>query len=127
MLGGQSCSAIVSTKGTHDEGKVGGGENGGRREGGTKSAEDEGGGGVTTVTLHERAACTLLLSFDGTRDVTVRTCQSGAPRDVPHDDMCDVEVHLDPAGPYRQSRICKIFETYVLKNNNNDKIEKNEC
>lgn len=31
--------------------------------------------GVTTVTpsLHERAAYTLLLSFAGTRDVTVRT------------------------------------------------------
>jgi len=72
MLGGQTRSAMVSTKGTHDDGKVDGGERlagigGDRGEGG-------GGGGVTTVMLHERATCTLLLSFAGIlRDVIVRT------------------------------------------------------
>lgn len=71
MLGGQTRSAMVSTKGTHD-GKIDGGETGWDR-GGT-GGRGGGGGGVTTVMLHERATCTLLLSFAGIlRDVIVRT------------------------------------------------------
>lgn len=69
MLGGQTRSAMVSTKGTHDDGKVDGEETGWDRGG-----QGGGGGGVTTVMLHERATCTLLLSFAGIlRDVIVRT------------------------------------------------------
>lgn len=70
-------------------------QGGGESERGTKAP---GWGGMTTVmpSLHERAACTLLLSFVGTRDVIVRTCNS-VEHNMSLDSMYDegVEERLD--------------------------------